>query len=247
MKIIFGVLDVVFAFSFPLPGYCAYPTMNRAVELFDANTVLATNVSMRSEAYSKFAEDLRCPTTSENARNMETFLINAITSIVVSVSTNAVDDGTSAFILCNRGYWFSDTARNFHDLPTNPANCMAVATYLGGVCEVGFPTNRLRFGGGIVRWISPDPTEMEAFYAHRATLLAERDLQYRVRESNEAVDEYRKDLLSVCNVGVRGCRGIMDDAQFCTFTNQLATSSNASEAERQILFDSIPSPQGEGD
>ena len=243
MKTVAIVALAMAAFLLSWSGYCEYPTMARARELFDELSMSAPFVSMRSEAYRKFAEDLRCRTTFENARNMETFLINAITSIVVSVSTNAVDDGTSAFILCNRGYWFSDTARNFHDLPTNPANCMAVATYLGGVCEVGFPTNRLRFGGGIVRWISPDPTEMEAFYAHRATLLAERDLQYRVRESNEAVDEYRKDLLSVCNVGVRGCRAIMDDTQYCAFTNQLATASHASEEELQILF----RPQGEGD
>ena len=243
MKIISGVFGVLVVFSCPLSGHCSYPTMDRAMELFDVHTMSMTNVSMESTAYSKFTEDLRCQTTSENARNMETFLLNAVTSIVVAVSTNAVDDGTNAWLLWDRGDWFADAARTFHDLPTNPANCMAVATYLGGVCEVGFPTNRLRFGGGIVRWISPDPTEMEAFYAHRATLLAERDLQFRVRTSNKAVDQYRKDLLSVCNVGVRGCRAIMDDTQYCAFTNQLATASHASEEELQILF----RPQDEDD
>ena len=124
------------AFLCPLSGFSEYPTMDRAMELFDANSVLATNVSMRSEVYRQFSEDLRCQTASENVRNMETFLINAVTSIVVTVSTNVVDDGTSAFVLCNRGYWYFDAAKTFQDFPTNPVNCMAVATYLGGVHKV---------------------------------------------------------------------------------------------------------------
>ncbi len=246
MKIISGVFGVALAFSFPLPGYCEYPSMERALELFNANAVLATNVSMRSETYSQFAEDLHCQTTTENARNMETFLLNTVTSIVVTVSTNAVDDGTSAYILCNRGYWYSCAAQNFHDFPTNPANCMAVAAYLGNVIQVDFPTNLLT-GSSLVKKVYFDPIEREAYLARRQAWRATRDLQFRVRDTNEAVEEYRKDLLTVCNVGVRGCRGIMDDTQYCAFTNQLATASNASEAERQILFDSIPSPQGEGD
>ena len=80
--------------------------MDRAMELFNIQAVSTTNVSMEATAYSKFAEDLRCQTTSGNARNMETFLLNAVTSIVVAVSTNAVDDGTSAFLLYNRCYWY---------------------------------------------------------------------------------------------------------------------------------------------
>ena len=229
-----------------LSEYHAYPTMDRAMELFDANTVLATNVSMRSETYGKFAEDLRCQTTSENARNMETFLLNAVTSIVVAVSTNAVDDGTSAYLLYDRGEWFSGAAKTFHDLPTNPANCIAVATYLGGVHGVEFPTNLLRRGSCSFTFFSLDPAKQSRvaeWNANAAKWRATFDLQYRVRTVNEAVDQYRKDLLSVCNVGVRGCRAIMDDTQYCVFTNQLATASHASEEELQILF----RPQGEGD
>ena len=240
MKSMSKVLGVTVAFLNPLFGYCAYPTMDRAMELFDANAVLATNVSMRSEVYRQFSEDLRCQAASENVRNIETFLINAVTSIVVTVSTNVVDDGTSAFVLCNRGYWYSDAAKNFQDLPTNSANCIAVATYLGGVHKVEFPTNLLYNGFTTVMYFSLDPAKMAAWEARADARRATRDLQYRVRTTNEAVDEYRRDLLSICNVGVKGCRGIMDDAQFCTFTNQLATVSNANESERRILFDSIP-------
>ena len=242
MKIISGVFGVLVVFSCPLSGHCSYPTMDRAMELFDVHTMSMTNVSMESTAYSKFTEDLRCQTTSENARNMETFLLNAVTSIVVAVSTNAVDDGTNAWLLWDRGDWFADAARTFHDLPTNPANCMAVATYLGNVSRVDFPTN-LWMGSCLVIDIIPDPVEREAYLAERQAWRNACDLQFRVRTSNKAVDQYRKDLLSVCNVGVRGCRAIMDDTQYCAFTNQLATASHASEEELQILF----RPQGEGD
>ena len=244
MSNIFGMLIVA---SCPLLGYCAYPTMDRAMELFDLQSVSTTNVSMDSVAYTQFAKDLCCQTTSENARIMETFLLSAVTSIVVTVSTNAVNDGTSAYILYDRGEWFADAAKTFQDISTNPVNCMAVATYLGGVHGVEFPTNLLFHGTCSITYYSPNPEKMAAFIAREQAWRASRTLQSRVRVTNKAVDQYRKDLLSVCNVGVRGCRGIMDDAQFCTFTNQLATASNANEAERRILFDSIPSPQGEGD
>ena len=244
MKGILLVYSVAVAFTCcPLSGFCAYPSMDRTLELFNANTILATNVSMRSETYSQFKEDLRCQTSPENARNVETFLLNAVTSIIVTVSTNAVDDGTSAFLLYNRGYWYSDAANNFLDLTTNSTNCLAVATYLGNVHRIDFPTNLLYNGFTSVMYFSLDPAKMADWQARADMRRATRDLQYRVRATNKAVDQYRKDLLSVCNVGVRGCRAIMDDTQYCAFTNQLATASHASEEELQILF----RPQGEGD
>ena len=228
------------AFLCPLSGFSAYPTMDRAMELFGTNRISTMGVSFEAEAYSEFARDLRCQTTPESARVMETFLLNSVTSIVVTVSTNNVNDGTRAWLLYDRGCWFSEAARNFYDLPTNSANCIAVATYLGGVHKVEFPTNLLRNSSCSLVFFSPDPAQMEAYNEKCRVWRSAYDLQFRVRDSNEAVDEYRRDLLSICNVGVRGCRGIMDDAQFCTFTNQLATASNASAAERRILFDSIP-------
>ena len=247
MKIISVAFDVIITLSLPLMGYCDYPTMDKARELFDEMSMTADYVSMKSETYSKFAEGLRCQTTPENAREMETFLLDAVTSINVTVSTNAVDDGASAGLLLDRGGWFAAVARNFHDLPTNSVNCMVVANYLGDVHGVDFPIDRLHVNASLLLYYSPDQAEMEAFRTRRSTLLAERNLQFRVRETNKAVDQYRKDLLSICNVGVRGCRAIMDDTQYCAFTNQLATASHASEEEQKILFDSIPSPQGEGD
>lgn len=246
MKSVNRIVVMAFAFLSALTGYSAYPTMDRAMDLFGTNRISATGVSLEAETYSEFARDLRCQTTPESAREMETFLLNSITSIVVTVSTNNVNDGTSAWLLCDRGCWFSEAARNFYDFPTNPANCIAVATYLSDVHKVEFPTNLLYNGFTTVMYFSLDPAKMAAWEARADVRRATRDLQYRVRTTNEAVDEYRRDLLSICNVGVRGCRRIMDDAQFCAFTNQLATVSGASEAERRVLFDSIPS-QDEGE
>jgi len=240
VKTIAMVSVAMAAFLCPLSGFSAYPTMDRAMELFGTNRISTMGVSLEAEAYSEFARDLRCQTTPESARVMETFLLNSVTSIVVTVSTNSVNDGTSVWLLGDRGAWFSSTARNFHDLPTNPANCIVVALYLGNVHKVEFPTNLLFRGFCTMQFMSTDPTKMEAYIARRKAWRSEHDLQARVRNSNKAVDGFRRDLLSICNVGVRGCRGIMDDAQFCTFTNQLATASNASAAERRILFDSIP-------
>ena len=240
---IVGIVAVVLSV---LTGYSAYPSMDRAMELFGTNIVCTTGVSLETEAYSEFAMDLNCQTTSENARSMETFLLSTITSIVVTVSTNAINDGTSVWLMSDRGSWFSAAARNFHDLPTNPANSIAVATYLGTVHRVDFPTNLIFRGFCTMQYLATDPAKMEAYKARRKAWRAALDLQRRVKSTNEAVDEYRRDLLSICNVGVRGCRGIMDDAQFCAFTNQLVSVSGASEAERRVLFDSIPS-QDEGE
>ena len=246
MKVLPVVFGMVVALSCPFSGYCDYPTMERARELFDEDSLNSPIETMEAEAYSKFVEGLRCQTTPENARDMETFILNSITSIVVSVSTNTVDDGTSAWLLGDRGGWYSRTARIFHDLPTNPANCLAVATYLGGAHGIDFPTNLLYNGFTSVMYFNLDPAKQDkvaAWNAHADRRRATYVLQHRVKTTNKAVEEYRKDLLSVCNVGVRGCRAIMDDTQYCTFTNQLATASHASEEELQILF----RPQGEGD
>ena len=245
MKIVFGIFATI-AFLLPLSGPCAYPTMQRAKGLFDEMSVCADYVSMRTELYRKFAEDLRCQTAPESAREMETFLLEAITTIGITVSTNSVDQGTNAGWLVDRGDWFSAAARNFHDLPTNPTNCMGVAAYLGSVHRVDFPSNLLCKGSRLVKRISIDPRENSELREKARARRSEYELQARVKATNEAVDEYRRDLLSICNVGVRGCRRIMDDAQFCAFTNQLATVSGASEAERRVLFDSIPS-QDEGE
>ena len=247
MKISEFVLIVVAFVAFPFSGYCAYPTMECAEELFCADLMNSTNVLMSSASYSQFADDLQCAASPEEIRTMETFLVNALTSIVVSVSTNSDVAGTGAILLNNRGRCFSAMMHTFRDFPTNAANNIAVAEYLGDVSGVHFPTNLLLNRSSSSFFFSPDPAKMQDFverrYAHRMMY----NLQLRVKETNDAVERYRCRLLSVCNVGVRGCRGIMDDAQFCTFTNQLATASNANEAERRILFDSIPSPQGEGD
>ena len=228
------------AFLCPLSGFSAYPAMEQANRLFDELPMSAAYVSMETESYSKFAEALRCPTTPEKAREMETFLLDALTSINVMVSTNLAVEGIDAGLLKDRGGWFSGAAKYFHNLPTNCANCMAVARYLGDVHKVEFPTNLQWKGSCLAMRVSADPEENAALREKARAWRAEYDLQVRVRTTHEAVDEYRRDLLSICNVGVRGCRGIMDDVQFCTFTNQLATASNASEAERRVLFDSIP-------
>ncbi len=103
VKTIAIVSLVMAALLCPLSGFSAYPTMDRAMELFGTNRISTMGVFFEAEAYSEFARDLRCQTTPESARVMETFLLNSVTSIVVTVSTNNVNDGTRAWLLYDRG------------------------------------------------------------------------------------------------------------------------------------------------
>ena len=70
----------------------------------------------------------------------------------------------------------------------------------------------------------------------REELMARQRLQVRVRQMNKAVADYRRTLMEVCSIGVAGCRGVMDDAEFAAFTNQVVTASGANEQELGILF-----------
>lgn len=235
--VIYAVLTA--AIIAPMPGHCGYPSVERAHLLFGAQRVAATNIDMTSCEYGKFYEDLLCHVAADSSRDMETFLISSITSLVVTISTNQVDDGTSRWLLLNRAAGFAAMAQGFSDIKTNSVNCMTIASYLGRVNAVDFPTNEIGSRCSAT-FFSTDARLVDEWQRNRLHKREAYELQTRVSDANNAVRTYRHELLSICGISVRGCREVMADNEFSSFTNRLVAVSGATELEQKVLFRGVP-------
>lgn len=78
--------------------------------------------------------------------------------------------------------------------------------------------------------------EEERKRERRRQLGDECELQIRVHQANKAVENYRRSLFALCGHSVSGCRKIMSDSQFYSFTNEIVTVSSANDDEKRILF-----------
>lgn len=232
------------AMLLPATGRSAYPSLAEAQALFSREMMNSrentpTNTPTNS-LYDDFILRLREPAAPDCVLAVETAILQGITSIVVNVSTNAVDDGTPAWLLSYRGEMFGRIVPRLQNFPTNAANCVSLASYAGTVMKADFPDDLVwkRFNIHLF-CLSTNEVDQAKFRERlqwREELMARRRLQVRVRNTNEAVGDYRRELMEVCAIGVSGCRRIMDDAQFAVFTNQVVTVSCANEQERAILF-----------
>lgn len=241
-SILFSV--ALMAMLSPATGICAYPSLAEAQALFSCEMMnsrenMPTNTPTNS-LYDDFILRLGEPAAPDLILAVETVILQGITSIVVNVSTNAVDDGTPAWLPSYRGAILHRTAPNLKNFPTNAANCVSLASYAGTVMKANFPDDLLRkrfhIYFGCLSTNEVDLAEYRENLQRRNELLARQRLQARIHNTNEAVGDYRRRLLEVCSICVSGCRGIMDDAQFAVFTNQVVTVSRANEQEREILF-----------
>lgn len=237
-----AVLAIALALTLPpTMGWCAYPSLLEAQTLFSCEMMNSLETRYPNILYDDFAQRLGEPSVPGEASAVETAVLQGITSIVVTVSTNAVDDGTPAWLPVCRSAVLDRITPNLWNFRTNAVNCLSVAVYAGSVKKVDYPDYLTRMRGGVVRGIiTTNEVERARFLEEerlRKTKLAEaRDLQWRVRRANEAVADYRRTLMEVCAIGVEGCRGIMSDKEFAAFTNRVVTASGASEQEKAILF-----------
>ena len=226
-------------------GMAAYPTLEQARELFSQENLNNPNIDMyRDPAYSVFQSNLFCCRDAETEMEkirMKDFLLTTLTSIVVRVSTNAVDDGTATYPLCrDRGYAFASALDSIGDLfLTNVTDCLSIAAYIDRVHTVPFSESLVR-KRSFVSFYSPDPKEREAWLEKRRAFLARekpiRELQMRVSEDNDNVRNYRRALFMICNSCVLANRKVMDDEAFAAFTNRVVELSKPDESEKRRLF-----------
>ncbi|MBR3924898.1 MAG: hypothetical protein IKJ45_17400, partial [Kiritimatiellae bacterium] len=131
------------AMLLPATGRCAYPSLAEAQALFSREMMNSrentpTNTPTNS-LYDDFILRLREPAAPDCVLAVETAILQGITSIVVNVSTNAVDDGTPAWLLSYRGEMFGRIVPRLQNFPTNAANCVSLASYAGTVMKADFP------------------------------------------------------------------------------------------------------------
>ena len=236
--------QILFTLMMPVTGYCAYPTVEEAQALFATKLMNSTNVCMTG-AYADFRCRLSQPAPAETRHTVESVVIDAITSIVVHVSTNIVDDSVGIGILEDRGGYFNAMGYSLTVFKTNAMECVRLAEYIGSVNDTDFPSDLARCRGGAMRmFLSTNKTEMaqwrereEALQRIRIRSLAEKkNLQRRVLEANRSVRKYRRSLFSLCGQSVAGCRRIMSDEEFASFTNAVVTASRANDEEQKDLF-----------
>ena len=233
-------IQTVIAALMPAVGYCAYPTMDEAQALFSSELMNSTNVCM-SGAYDDFRGRL-CQSASPDVQHaVESVVIGGITSIVVHVSTNLVDESVGVGIIEDRGSYFRALGYSLHDFRTNAVECVDIAKYIGIVTGVDFPSDLARSRGfGMRMLLSTNETELAQWRQQEEPLREarreKRNLQTRVWLANEAVRRYRSCLFSLCGHSVAGCSKIMSDVEFSTFTNELVSVSNASSEEQRVLF-----------
>ena len=246
---------MLFAMLVPAVGYCAYPTIEEAQALFSSAQMNATNVWLTSQSYSDFRNRLCEPASYEDICAVENFVVCAMTSIVMRVSTNEIDESVGVSIAHDRGWYFRTVSDSFPGLATNSIVCLILADYLGRVAQTDFPTTLAKMRGPLIgrkMFISTNSAEMAqwqeqegAARTERETRLHEiltlRNLQLRVAEANRSVGDYRREVFAICARSVAGCRGMMNEEEFSVFTNQVVTVSRANADEQRILFQYIDS------
>ena len=219
-----------------ITGYSSYPSPEEACRLFSASRMNATNLWFATPEYNSFKLRLAEPSSFEHRLAVEDCIIGAITSVVINISTNAVDDGTNMAQIRDRGNGFKEIAYGFADSAANPSACIALAEYIGHISQVAYPTNLLNGGFHSVTFISLDSNDRDRWAEKRRRWRADRDLQYRVSMANKTVAYYRECLLMVCGKLAARCSNTMDDKQFSAFTNTIAVTSISTERERKLFF-----------
>ncbi len=247
MKRINLYVKTVFVMLMPIAGQCAYPTVEEAQMLFTTELMNATNVLMTG-TYEDFRSRLSQPASMETRCAVESIVIDAVTSIVVRVSTNVVDDSIGTGIIENRGEYFNAIGYSLTSFTTNAVECVRLAEYIGSIRNADFPSDltRSRVFALNMRFTTNQceqgqwRLQEEPSHKERKRKIAEtRTLQLRVQDANRAVCQYKRNLFSLCGQSVAGCRQIMSDEEFAVFTNEIVTVSHASDDEQRILFRQI--------
>ena len=248
MKGINGTICLVGICLLAHQGAASYPTLEQAQSLFSATSLDNPDIDMyRDSEYRNFLNNLfsqRGQATEQETIRMKNFLLATMTSIVVRVSTNVVDDGTATYPLSrDRGAVFGSAFRSFGNLfATNVTDCLTVADYIGQVRGVPFSESLIRRRSSVF-FYSLDPKKREEWLekqrAHQAHEKPIRELQMRVSVANGNVRDYRRSLFQICNACVLANRRVMGDDDFAAFTNRVVELSKPDDDEKWRLFDHL--------
>ncbi len=227
------------------PSLWGYPTIERAEELFSSENISNQNIDFyRDKEYNEFLNLLwkeRHAASEEERFRMKKFFLSTLTSIVVRVSTNAVDEGTTSYaVRKGRGDAFSSALRSFGDsFRTNVTDCFAIASYIDRVRPTPFVetvTNRLES----IIFITKDAKKREEWQRRRKEKMERErpilELQRRVKFANDNVRDYRRALFDLCNACVLANRRLMDDEAFAAFTNRVVELSKPDETESKFYL-----------
>ena len=240
-----AVAAVVLAGMIAGVAHGEYPSMEAARTLFSPGNLNSTNSLYHSEAYRSFMADM-CSSPlppAEVSKEVESFIISAITSTVITVSTNAVDDGTPLTVIKDRGSAFWGLSLAFSNFPTNAELCLTLARFIGTLKPADFPTPLARrWGGPVKRMIlATNEADLAEERTRRETFEeeynAKRKRQMRIYAANKALSQFRNDLFRICRRAVKGCRRTMPRDKYTLFTNELVRVSGASRQEADMLLD----------
>jgi hypothetical protein len=211
-----------------------------AKRLFIPEKINNTSVFVNGE-YIDFRNRMNLCDNAALRSSVESLIVNAITSIVISVSTNYLDGSTEMDSL----KFYTDYFKNmfFKSISTN--DCMSLASYLNSIQPIQYPTNLVSARLNVHRYRFEVSTNSSRDVKHslqkinNIKLYDEKKKQICIYNANKEVDEYRKLIISICGQGIFAFRKIMDDDEFSNFTNQVVRLSNASEKEQKILFQKL--------
>ena len=218
--------------------------------IFSSDSLNSTNILYNTESYCRFKTAMRQVSSVSDSLEVETFVVCAITSMVVTVSTNMVDDGMSAPVIEDCSHMIGDLSRVLCHFPTNAELCLMIANYLGRVRVSDFPTPiAAKWGGPVVKVVLTTNKTVIASQRARWTdenraYDLERGRQLRIRHANNAVMGYRRQLFGMCGLAVAGCRKTMSQEAYTAFTNELIEVSAATEEERKILLGNSDKSEG---
>ena len=211
-----------------------------AKRLFIPEKINKPSVLMRGE-YIDFRNRMNVCDNDKLRSSVESLIVNAITSIVFSVSTNYLDEsiGMDNLKVCTEYF------KNMFLKSVSTNDCMSLASYLNSIQLIQYPTNLVftrlhiyRYCFGTITNSSGEVKKVLQRIDDRR-IYNEQNIQVRVYNANKEIDKFRKLIISICGQGIFASRKTMSDEEFSNFTNQVVRLSNASEKEQKILFQKL--------
>lgn len=215
---------VILVFSMVWSAKADVSLVDRARRLFPENMEMRYDFVELMKLYNSI-ENCRFVAYERFTNEMEQVVqlaTSSITSFQINVSTNLVDDGTSAEQISRKGdLALKVTSRLFEYWPSTNA-CLQIARHLGSIhgAAFNFSLELTPIMGGIDGYMTEE--ERHALIERRKRIYQspEFKLQSRVRAANHEVDCYRKGLLFVCNNTMKALRQKLTPVEYQSFTNE---------------------------
>ena len=208
-----------------------------AKELFMPEKMNDSSVLMTGE-YIDFKNRMNACEDGELRSSVETFVVNAITSIVVSVSTNHVENHIGMDILRSRTEYF----KKLHFKSISTLSCVALANYLKDVQPLECSSNLVSARLNMHRYRFEVVTNSAGEVKQVLKKINDRKIDIEKRRqvhnyyANKDIVEFRKLIFSICGQSISESRKKMNDEVFSDFTNKVVRLSNASLDEQKVLF-----------